>query len=412
MINLKKILPRSFRGKLMYALKFLPDELYIKLFYFSISGKWLDLKNPKGFNEKQNWLKLHDRHDEYGELVDKYAMRKHIDEALADMDKQTMKELKNSPKSEKLSENDVKDAPGLGEVSLNNKAYKAVINFLNLLKNNKKCTNEEIENTLVIKALDSIISDPKQQFIKTLNKGKPLYRCRDVNSFGKKRNDGITAKCDGEKWQFTGYNDMNSKEAPLNAANAGRANIKGVSYLYTATDPYTACAEIQPKNRSTVSCATFLLEKDVHLISLQERTMVKGFEDFEAENKVPICSVLSAIIRFFQYSDIDESIYAFTQIISDYCRKAGFDGIMYQSVITEGENVVLFNCHKSIVKFQSSKLFFVRTRHFDIFDLNSGERQDEPVKVQCNESELQYVRKQLYNEINNCEKVKRNDNSN
>ena len=84
MINLKKILPRNFRGKLMYALKFLPDELYIKLFYFSISGKWLNLKNPKGFNEKQNWLKLHDRHDEYSELVDKFAVRKHIDEALGE----------------------------------------------------------------------------------------------------------------------------------------------------------------------------------------------------------------------------------------------------------------------------------------------------------------------------------------
>lgn len=81
-INLKKILPRNIRGKMMYGLSFLPDELYVKLFYFSVSGKWMDLKNPKGFNEKQNWLKIHDRHPEYTELVDKYTVRSHIEKVL------------------------------------------------------------------------------------------------------------------------------------------------------------------------------------------------------------------------------------------------------------------------------------------------------------------------------------------
>lgn len=84
MIDLKRILSPGVRRNLMYGLFFLPDELYIKLFYFSISGKWMDLKNPKGFNEKQNWLKLHDKHPEYTSLVDKYAVRKHIDSLLGE----------------------------------------------------------------------------------------------------------------------------------------------------------------------------------------------------------------------------------------------------------------------------------------------------------------------------------------
>lgn len=82
MMDLKKILSPSIRRNLMYGLSFIPDELYVKLFYFSISGKWMDLKNPKGFNEKQNWLKLHDEHPEYTELVDKYTVRNHIDSTL------------------------------------------------------------------------------------------------------------------------------------------------------------------------------------------------------------------------------------------------------------------------------------------------------------------------------------------
>ena len=84
MIDLKRVLSPSFRRNLMYILWFLPDELYIKLFYFCISGKWMDLKNPKGFNEKQNWLKLHDKHPEYTDLVDKYAVRNHIETVLGE----------------------------------------------------------------------------------------------------------------------------------------------------------------------------------------------------------------------------------------------------------------------------------------------------------------------------------------
>ena len=81
-MNLKKIIPRNIRRNLMYELRFVPDELYIKLFYFAVSGKVLNLKHPVGFNEKQNWLKLHDRNPEYSILVDKYAVRTHIDATL------------------------------------------------------------------------------------------------------------------------------------------------------------------------------------------------------------------------------------------------------------------------------------------------------------------------------------------
>ena len=78
MINIKKIIPRNIRGKAMYALSFLPDEVYIRLFYYATTGRKLNLKKPVTFEDKQQWLKLHDRKEEYHELVDKYAVRKHI----------------------------------------------------------------------------------------------------------------------------------------------------------------------------------------------------------------------------------------------------------------------------------------------------------------------------------------------
>ena len=83
-MNLKRILSRSARGKLMDSLSFLPDTLYIQLFCLATTGRIANLKNPTLFFEKQQWLKLHDQHPEYGELVDKLAVRKHIDASLGE----------------------------------------------------------------------------------------------------------------------------------------------------------------------------------------------------------------------------------------------------------------------------------------------------------------------------------------
>ena len=84
MIDLRKVFSSDFRGKMMYALKFLPDKIYLNLFYFSTTGRFINFKNPKGFNEKQQWLKVNDRRPEYTKLVDKLAVREHIDSVLGE----------------------------------------------------------------------------------------------------------------------------------------------------------------------------------------------------------------------------------------------------------------------------------------------------------------------------------------
>lgn len=53
---------------------FLSDETAIKLHYRALIGKPLNLENPTTFNEKLQWLKLHDRNPLYTKLVDKYAV--------------------------------------------------------------------------------------------------------------------------------------------------------------------------------------------------------------------------------------------------------------------------------------------------------------------------------------------------
>ena len=54
------------------------DEKYLKRKFKSVFGYELDLDNPQTFNEKLQWLKLHDRNPLYTTLVDKYAVKQWV----------------------------------------------------------------------------------------------------------------------------------------------------------------------------------------------------------------------------------------------------------------------------------------------------------------------------------------------
>ena len=62
----------------------MPDTAYLKLIYWLIFGRKLDLRNPQTFNEKLQWLKLNDRKTEYTTMVDKYEVKKYIAEKIGE----------------------------------------------------------------------------------------------------------------------------------------------------------------------------------------------------------------------------------------------------------------------------------------------------------------------------------------
>ena len=57
---------------------FVSDEHFVKWKYYLNFHKKLDLENPQTFNEKLQWLKLYDRHEEYTKMVDKYEAKKYV----------------------------------------------------------------------------------------------------------------------------------------------------------------------------------------------------------------------------------------------------------------------------------------------------------------------------------------------
>ncbi len=54
----------------------LSDKTYLKLEYFFVFKKRLNLKDPRSYSEKLQWIKLYDRNPYYTKLVDKYEAKK------------------------------------------------------------------------------------------------------------------------------------------------------------------------------------------------------------------------------------------------------------------------------------------------------------------------------------------------
>lgn len=64
--------------------RWIPDKKYLELYYKAIFKKTLELKHPKTFNEKLQWMKLYDRDELYTKLADKYLVREYVREKIGE----------------------------------------------------------------------------------------------------------------------------------------------------------------------------------------------------------------------------------------------------------------------------------------------------------------------------------------
>ena len=70
----------SIKKAILKISKQIPDELYLRIMYKGVTGKTLHLNPPVTYNEKLQWLKLHNRRPIFTQMVDKYEARKYIAE--------------------------------------------------------------------------------------------------------------------------------------------------------------------------------------------------------------------------------------------------------------------------------------------------------------------------------------------
>ena len=87
---MRKLSWKKVRNYMLWKLKVLgifnhmSDVKYLKLMYRIYIGNKLNLDQPQTFNEKLQWLKLHDRKPEYTSMVDKYEAKKYVAERIGE----------------------------------------------------------------------------------------------------------------------------------------------------------------------------------------------------------------------------------------------------------------------------------------------------------------------------------------
>ena len=64
--------------------RWMSDRSFIKWEFFSGMRKFPNLKTPKTYNEKLQWLKLNNIHPEYARMVDKAEAKEYVREQLGD----------------------------------------------------------------------------------------------------------------------------------------------------------------------------------------------------------------------------------------------------------------------------------------------------------------------------------------
>lgn len=75
--------PSTFlRGLMLVTAKCWPDKLYLQIVHKLMTGKKLDLENPRTYSEKCQWMKLYYQRPELTTMVDKYEAKKYVAERI------------------------------------------------------------------------------------------------------------------------------------------------------------------------------------------------------------------------------------------------------------------------------------------------------------------------------------------
>ncbi len=134
---------------------------------------------------------------------------------------------------------------------------------------------------------------------------------------------------------------------PLHGKAAeGRANPKGIPYLYLANKLETALCEVRPWLGSLVSIGQFEIIRELEVVNFFNTEIRHLLYLEEPDQKEREKSVWMDIDQAFsQPITLTDRIikYVPTQIIAEMFKAEGFDGISYRSAYTNDYNVMLFD---------------------------------------------------------------------
>lgn len=275
-------------------------------------------------------------------------------------------------------ENDIFDKMKEWEYEFN--ARKQFGDFISSINEEERLMKESKK---IYDIIDSIVlGNESSKFIKVLQNKCSYYRARIISTADySKANTGIDMDIYGK---LHGYNEDNSREPIIGISSSGRNNIAGESYLYVASNEETACIEVKPQYGDLISLATFDFRQDTRIIDFSKDIKFNR-EDTEIHN-MSLGIFFTQLMSQFSIPIKNNNVYRATQIISDYLRKTGIDGIAYKSFFTpNGVNYCFFNCHREKVKYVDSRILLYKYANHSFWDFNNKK-----AILTCTDENLKY----------------------
>jgi hypothetical protein len=155
-------------------------------------------------------------------------------------------------------------------------------------------------------------------------------------------------------------------------AAEGRANPKGLPYLYAATDEETAIAEVRPWVGASVSVAQLRVVRPLTVVNCMSDEIPWRLyidEPSAAERERSVWRDVD--IAFSRPITQDEQLaeYVPTQVIAEAFRYVGIDGLAYRSSLGKGHNIALFDLNAADV--MTCALFEIRSVRFTSIEVSN-----------------------------------------
>lgn len=165
-----------------------------------------------------------------------------------------------------------------------------------------------------------------------------MYKCcyapenerLDVNYRGKSN----PFKCLTKEASFVPPKGVNVSE--------GRANPKYIKYLYVSESPTTAIFEVRPFVTDNINIAKIQVNDTLKIANIAVELDLSSNKDATIE-----MYIMRMIQGTFSYPTNNSDDYILTQVIAEYIKSLGYDGIRFNSSIhSDGVNLTIFNYNK------------------------------------------------------------------
>lgn len=188
----------------------------------------------------------------------------------------------------------------------------------------------------------------------TIEEGEIFYRARIIDD--KALKDHMVYQCyglpDGERLNIKYHSKSNpfrglSKEASFVPPKEiyikeGRANPKYVRCLYMAESPVTALFEVRPLISDSVNIAQIKVNQKLKVADITIDLNMNYYKDAEFE----LC-IMNMIQGAFSKPTNNPDDYIPSQIISEYLKSIGYEGIRFNSSLhQDGVNLTVYNFSK------------------------------------------------------------------